>query len=97
MRETVMNIVLQGLKSICADSDIRLDSPGTATVLYGPGGLLDSIGIVALVAEIEQLVSRDLGRSVTLADDRSMSMKHSPFATVGALVDYILTLTGEKL
>ncbi len=60
------------------------------TTLYGE--MLDSIGLVAFLIEIEQQVSNKIGKEITIADDRAMSLTHSPFRTVKSLCGYVLTL-----
>lgn len=67
------------------------DEPGEIgrdTALFGPSGLLDSIGLVALVLAVEQEISEKLNVAVALADEKALSQRHSPFLTVGSLADY---------
>ena len=61
-------------------------------VLFGEGGVLASVDFVTLVLDIEEAVETVTGQSVTLADERAMSQKHSPFRTVGTLAEYIAEL-----
>ncbi len=68
-----------------------------ATCLFGKDGLLDSLGLVSIVLDIEQQINTRLGTSISLADDRAMSQTRSPFRTVGTLADYALTLIQEQL
>lgn len=65
------------------------------TILFGNSGALDSLGLVNLIIATEQYVDSDLGVAFTLADERAMSQKSSPFRTVGTLADYILMLLKE--
>ena len=65
------------------------------TVLFGKDGQLDSLGLVNLLVIIEQNVEDGFDVSITIADERAMSQKHSPFRTVGALVDYINMILKE--
>ena len=67
-----------------------------ATRLFGAGGLLDSLGLVTVVLDVEQEVNARLSTSITVADDRAMSQSRSPFRTVGSLADYITMLTREQ-
>jgi acyl carrier protein len=60
-------------------------------VIFGPGSPLDSLGLVALLLDIEETL-RDMGHEVTLGDERAMSMTRSPFRSVPALVQYIENL-----
>ena len=64
------------------------------TRLFGAGGKLDSMDLVRLVVSFEQRVTA-LGTPVSIADERAMSMRNSPFASVSALVDYTAGLLAE--
>ena len=69
-----------------ADSQIPQREDAT---LFGQGGLLDSLGLVSFVLDVEDLVNEATGRAVVLSDDRAMSQSRSPFRSVGAFVDYV--------
>jgi acyl carrier protein len=62
------------------------------TPLFGREGFLDSMALVSLVVAVEQAIEDELGVSVSLADDRALSQRTSPYRTVGALADYADTL-----
>jgi acyl carrier protein len=62
------------------------------TVLVGNQAVLDSLGVVSLIIEVEQTLEIDDDLSLTLASDKAMSQKNSPFRTVGVLADYICEL-----
>ena len=66
------------------------------TRLFGKDGLLDSLGLVNLLMDIEQEVNERTGLCIALADDRAMSQSRSPFRTIGTLADYIGSLTNEQ-
>jgi acyl carrier protein len=66
------------------------------TVLYGHNGQLDSINLVHLIVAVEEKVENEFGVAVTLADERALSMRNSPFATVSTLRSYICTLLEEQ-
>ncbi|MFA4943161.1 MAG: acyl carrier protein [Lentisphaeria bacterium] len=63
---------------------------GAETVLFGRNGTLDSLGLVTLIVAIEGELDARWGVALTLADERALSLQHSPFRTVGRLADYIL-------
>ena len=67
-----------------------------ATRLIGKDGVLDSLGLVSAIVDIEQKLSDDHGVSVTIADERAMSQEKSPFRTVGSLVEYVTLLIKEQ-
>jgi acyl carrier protein len=64
--------------------------------LFGHDGLLDSIGLVGAIAEIELRVREQFGGSLVLADERAMSQTRSPFRTVGSLADYALQVHEQE-
>jgi acyl carrier protein len=69
--------------------------PAEETALFGEGGVLDSLGLVNFIVATEQELEEHLQLSVTLADERAMSQSTSPFATIGTLIDYTVTLAEE--
>lgn len=68
---------------------------GEDTPLFGARGLLDSLGVVNLVADVETWVSDEVAQNLTLADARAMSEERSPFRTVGSLTDYVVARLSE--
>ena len=64
------------------------------TRLYGSGGELDSMGLVAFLVDIEESF-QDNDVNISLSDERAMSQSHSPFRDVQSLTDYIATLVKE--
>jgi acyl carrier protein len=64
-------------------------------VLFGQSSKLDSLGLVTFIVAIEQKFQEDLGVVITLADERALSQKRSPFATIGTLADYAFSLLKE--
>lgn len=65
------------------------------TVLVGKDAALDSLGVVSLIVEVEQALEQQHDVAVTLASDKAMSAKNSPFRTVGVLADHVLETIKE--
>jgi acyl carrier protein len=59
--------------------------------LFGAPSPLDSLGLVALLIDIEEAFERE-GHAIVLSDERALSQSRSPFRSVPALVDYIQQL-----
>ena len=62
------------------------------TRLLGSQSVLDSMHLVNLIVAIEQEVEDAFGIALTLADERALSMKASPFRSIQSLADYIALL-----
>jgi acyl carrier protein len=66
------------------------------TRLIGREAVLDSMGLVNLIVEVEQRLEEEFDVVVVLADERAMSQKQSPFRSVQSLADYIAQLVQEQ-
>ena len=62
---------------------------GDQAPLYGQGGLLDSLGFVNLIADLEGRVETEFGQWINLADEELLARDESPFQNPGALATYI--------
>ena len=93
--EAIQDAVLQAMQSanLARDAATQLvvspDAP-----LFGSDSSLDSLGLVALLLDIEEALQA-LGCEVVLSDERAMSQKRSPFRTVQSMVAYIGTIVRE--
>ena len=65
------------------------------TRLLGPRSVLDSLHLVSLLINIEREIEDSLGVALTLANERALSMKESPFRTIESLASYIDVLVSE--
>lgn len=62
--------------------------------LYGNG--LDSLGLVQLIVMVEERIEDATKIALTLASDKAMSRRSSPFATMQTLADYITECLAEE-
>lgn len=86
----VLQLVLATLRDEADDLGYEeLAQAGTDTPLYGGEAGIDSLSLVRLIVAVEGAAARAFGRHVTLADERAMSMRHSPFRTVGSLAQLL--------
>ena len=65
------------------------------TVLFGKSAKLDSMALVTLIVAVEEKVEEEFGVLLTIADERALSQKNSPFRTVTIFADYISLLLKE--
>jgi len=95
-RTVAYDIVVASLEEVFAQTGTPLpEAVSGDTVLVGKDAVLDSLGVVSLIVEVEQRVEEAHGVSVTLANDRAMSQRNSPFRTIGVLTDHLLSMVAE--
>jgi acyl carrier protein len=95
-RTAAVDIVTRSLRELI---DQLGDTPPDITedtVIVGKDAVVDSLGVVSLVVEIEQRLEAEHNLAVTLASEKAMSQRSSPFRTVGVLADYICEVATEE-
>ena len=91
----VTEVVLEVVKEIGDDQgNVELVKATENTRLFGEN--LDSMGVVFLVTDLESAISDEFDVDLTLADERAMSQKTSPFRTVKTLSKYVEELIAEQ-
>ena len=86
LESKIIKFLKEFLKEELEESiELSLDSK-----LFGGGGPLDSMALVNLVVDLEELIEDDYGKTITLADEKAMSRRTSPFSRVQNLIDYII-------
>lgn len=68
---------------------------GPETRLIGSDAVLDSLGLVSVIIDVEAAISAASGRDLSLTDDRAMDQAVSPFSDVRTLTEYIILLLSE--
>lgn len=97
MCDAIASIIFRSIADITPLlSDPVNCSAGNQTALFGEHGQLDSMSLVSLIVAIEEKLESEMGVAVTLASDRAMSSRRSPFATVASLTDFIQELMLEE-
>ena len=85
----IQQLVLTSLRAVLEEGDGQ-QRLGPETRLVGRDAVLDSLGLVTLIVDIEDRLRTDRGIHVALADDAAMSATRSPFRTVQSLSEYVL-------
>lgn len=96
MRANIIELIRQAAEETNEQFAVQISKKGAETILFGRKGKLDSIGLVNLVVAVETLIEEEFDVNLTIADERAMSQKHSPFRTVSTLADYIIMLLEEE-
>lgn len=91
--------IMQLLRDIIAELNEELqyewlNNVHEDTPIFGDDAGIDSLSLAFLVSQAEIRVDEELGHQVVLADEKAMSMRNSPYRTVGTLIDFILERIG---
>lgn len=97
VRSRALNVIYSAFEhhNLDKDSTVKLQPSENAT-LFGEGAVIDSFELVRLILSVESKIDEEFGVAVTLADEKAMSQRNSPFRNVQTLVDYIVKLIEES-
>jgi acyl carrier protein len=89
--QQVEALVIKTVTSLSEDFEIKMTpSLNGETPLYGNDGPLDSLALVNLISDLEDLVSEEYDSIITLADEKAMSARNSPFLTIQTLSQAVI-------
>ena len=84
-------LIIESVRLLAEDFDLdALKEADSQSSLYGNDGVLDSIALVNLIADIEDSVHSKYGFSITLADEKAISAHHSPFLNIKTLTSAVM-------
>lgn len=88
-RNEIVDLLIHTLSNYLNEQNISITA-NEQTALFGSESVLDSMGLVHLIVEIESNL-RDSGVDISLISESAMSQRNSPFRTISTLADFILT------
>ena len=90
MDEGLVLLISENLRRVADERSFSLPTVlQRDTPLFGEGGIVDSLGLVTLIVSCEQAVEDEWGITISLADEKALSQRRTPFATLGSMADYI--------
>ena len=96
-RSALIDLIITSIQDYCATAPSASGAPiRPSTHLFGPEGVLDSVGLVSVVVDVEQRIRDEHRIDVSLMNDVAMSQSRSPFRTPETLADYILGLQAKQ-
>lgn len=91
MKDKVLEILKDAVSDLNEELQYEsLENPGEDTVLFGGDDGIDSLSLVRLVIDVEQRLKEELNLDASLADEKAMSARRTPYRTVGTLADFAL-------
>jgi len=82
-------VIISAQRIVSENGTFNPDKISFNTPLFSSNGIVDSLGLVQLIADIEEEIYQATGKQITIADEKAMSQKISPFRSISSLADYI--------
>lgn len=94
MKEKIKKIVFESLSELKDTNNLDFEV-SEATVLLGENSVMDSFDFVSFVATLEEKLSDEFGKEITLVSEKAFSKKYSPFKNIDRITDYVIELLNE--
>lgn len=85
MKEELIALIIETLQGMSEDREASYTGE---TALMGNNKVVDSLGLVSLIAAVEQAIDDRYNVLVTLADEKAFSQRTSPFLTIASMAEY---------
>ena len=86
--ERLLDIIYSGIERLNADRGPEDQIPyDMSTELFGENSLVDSLGLISIISDVEVGLSEE-GHNLSLTDDDAVATV--PWETVGSLRDYLI-------
>lgn len=96
-KDAIMEIIYAALCSLNEElEDVQRVALAPDTKLFGADASLDSLSLVSVIVDVETAVADELGKVVSLTDDKALNQEISPFSDVTALANYIASQLEES-
>ena len=87
--EKTKKIVINSLKSVLKDNNIKNITVTEETEIFGTKSIIDSLQLINLIVIIEEEVYEITGEEIIIVDDAAVIVGNSPFKTVQSLTYFV--------
>lgn len=97
MKDKVFEIIAEAIAELNEELEYdELENVTADTPIFGGESGIDSLSLVSLVVEVEGNVNDAFDANVTLADEKAMSSRNSPYRNVASFTEFVLARLGEN-
>ncbi len=86
-KAAVKEIIIDSFNELIETEGISVEVNGS-TALMGSNAVIDSLGLVTLLVDVEARLS-DEDVEISILSEKAMSQKNSPFLNIDSLTEYI--------
>ncbi|WP_369225999.1 hypothetical protein AB5J52_34620 [Streptomyces sp. R39] len=90
MTDRILQIIIESIDDINTMREEKIPTENILDLsLYGNDGVFESMYLVAFLSQIEERVEDEFEVEVTLASEKAVSLRVSPFSSVRRLIAFI--------
>jgi hypothetical protein len=93
----ISQLIVETVESFAEENNIAVVLPcSLETRLFGGNSAFDSMALVSLIVQIEEVIEEKIGMALILADEKAMSRRTSPFSNISSLAEYIVEILNKE-
>lgn len=90
MTDRILQIIIEAIDEINTMREEKIPTENILDLsLYGNNGVFESMYLVAFLSQIEESIEDEFDVEVTLASEKAVSLRVSPFSSVRRLIAFI--------
>lgn len=90
MTDRILQIIIDAIDEINTMREEKIPTENIDDLcLYGSNGVFESMYLVAFLAQVEESIEDEFDVEVTLASEKAVSLRVSPFSSVRRLIEFI--------
>lgn len=90
MTDRILQLIIDALDDINTMREEKIPTENVLDLcLYGNNGVFESMYLVAFLAQVEESIEDEFEVEVTLASEKAVSLRMSPFSSVRRLIAFI--------
>ena len=94
-QKKIESFIIDKITEYSADNDIEISSVSSETRLIGSSGVFDSMDLVSFIVELEEAIEEIFDIEISLANEKAMSRRTSPFINATTLSTYVIERINE--
>ncbi|WP_247597600.1 hypothetical protein [Streptomyces sp. RKND-216] len=90
MTDRILQIIVDAIDDINTMREEKIPTDNVLDLcLYGNDGIFESMYLVAFLSQVEEILEDEFEVEVTLASEKAVSLRVSPFSSVRRLIAFI--------
>lgn len=94
-QKKIESFIIDKITEYSAYNDIEISNVSSDTRLIGSSGVFDSMDLVSFIVELEEAIEERFDIEISLANEKAMSRRTSPFINVTTLSTYVIERINE--
>jgi len=95
--EKLLELISKSVEEVMLENNDPVIETTADTIIFGDGGILDSLGLVSLIVKLEEIIDDYTGQDIQIVDeDALLNSDNNPLKTPASLAGLIMRKLNEE-